>query len=129
MFLELSGEAESMPQLYPSHYFNILSIFGIGCSNYKVANVEEHHKKYLIKNYYEPKSVPLQYVNNPTNTNSSKGANEESTIALVSDEDELVEDRSFDRSVMNNQDFPLSSSFSNMYKKNGLHIEEGQIGR
>ena len=49
-------------------------------------------------------------------------------ILKVSDEDEL-EDRSFDRSVMNNQDFPLSSSFSNMYKKNGLHIEEGQIGR
>ena len=50
------------------------------------------------------------------------------SILKVSDEDEL-EDRSFDRSVMNNQDFPLSSSFSNMYKKNGLHIEEGQIGR
>ena len=62
-------------------------------------------------------------------SSSPKGfSNEESTIGLISDDDEL-EDRSFDRSVMNNQDFPLSSSFNNMYKKNGLHIEEGQIGR
>ena len=46
----------------------------------------------------------------------------------VSDEDEL-ENLSFERSIMNNEDFPLSTSFNNMYKKNGLHIEEGQIGR
>jgi len=133
ILLEMSGEAESMPQLYPSHYFNIFNIFGVGKANYKVASVEENHKKYLIKNYYEPKNVPLQYVHNPNPNNNSKHqanspTHDESTIALVSDEDEL-EDRSFDRSVMNNQDFPLSSSFSNMYKKNGLHIEEGQIGR
>ena len=55
--------------------------------------------------------------------------NEDSTVGLVSDEDDLEDNRSFDRSVMYNQDFPLSSSFSNMYKKNGLHIEEGRIGR
>ena len=30
IFLELSGEAESQPQFYPTHYFNILNIFGIG---------------------------------------------------------------------------------------------------
>merc|ERR1712214_147841 len=45
IFLELSGEAESQPQVYPTHYFNILNIFGIGCSNYKVSTVEERHKK------------------------------------------------------------------------------------
>ena len=63
------------------------------------------------------------------NTNSSGKsytANEDSTIGLVSDDDEIL---SFDRSVINNQDFLLSSSFNNMYKKNGLHIEEGQVGR
>ena len=48
IFLELSGEAESMPQLFPTHYFNILNLFGIGCSNYKVSSVEEHHRKYMI---------------------------------------------------------------------------------
>ena len=63
-------------------------------------------------------------------TTISSGIQEDSTLGLVSDEEEiLIEDRSFDRSVLNNQDFPLSSSFSNMYKKNGLHIEEGQVGR
>ena len=114
IFLELSGEAESQPQFYPTHYFNILNIFGIGCSNYKVATVEERHKK----------SMTVQ------TTTISSGIQEDSTLGLVSDEEEiLIEDRSFDRSVLNNQDFPLSSSFNNMYKKNGLHIEEGQVGR
>ena len=47
IFLELSGEAESMPQLYSTHYFNILNLFGIGCSNYKVSTVEEHQRKYM----------------------------------------------------------------------------------
>ena len=63
------------------------------------------------------------------NTNSSGKSytpNEDSTIGLISDDDELL---SFDRSVANNQDFLLSSSFNNMYKKNGLHIEEGRSGR
>ena len=114
IFLELSGEAESQPQVYPTHYFNILNIFGIGCSNYKVSTVEERHKK----------SMTVQ------TTTISSGIQEDSTLGLVSDEEEiLIEDRSFDRSVLNNQDFPLSSSFNNMYKKNGLHIEEGQVGR
>ena len=63
------------------------------------------------------------------NTNSSGKSytpNEDSTIGLVSEDDEVL---SFDRSVINNQDFLLSSSFNNMYKKNGLHIEEGRVGR
>ena len=88
ILLEMSGEAESMPQLYPSHYFNIFNIFGVGKANYKVASVEENHKKYLIKNYYEPKNVPLQYVHNPNPNNNSKHqanspTHDESTIALV----------------------------------------------
>ena len=71
------------------------------------------------------KSVPMQVLN----TNSSGKSctpNEDSTIGLISDDDEIL---SFDRSVINNQDFLLSSSFNNMYKKNGLHIEEGRVGR
>ena len=117
IFLELSGEAESQPQVYPTHYFNILNIFGIGCSNYKVATVEEKHKKSMT-------------VNTTTLSSGKSFINEDSTLGLVSDEEAEIEDlRSFERSVLNNQDFPLSSSFSNMYKKNGLHIEEGQVGR
>ncbi len=120
--LELSGEAESLPQLYPTHYFNILNLFGVGCSNYKVSEHHDHHKKYMI---------PM--TSNTTNNSSgckSLTVNEDSTIGLITDNDEdFVEDRSFDRSVIHNQDFPLSSSFSNMYKKNGLHIEEGRRGR
>ena len=46
VFLELSGEAESMPQLFPTHYFNILNLFGVGCSSYKVQEHQEHHRKY-----------------------------------------------------------------------------------
>ena len=46
IFLELSGEAESMPQLFPTHYFNILNLFGVGCSSYKVQEHQEHHRKY-----------------------------------------------------------------------------------
>jgi len=116
IFLELSGEAESQPQIYPTHYFNILNIFGIGCSNYKVSTVEERHKKSMT-------------VNTTTISSGKSFINEDSTLGLVSEDEIELEDRSFDRSVLNNQDFPLSSSFSNMYKKNGLHIEEGQVGR
>ena len=47
VFLELSGEAESMPQLCPTHYFNILNLFGIGCKNYNVSTVAEQHGKYM----------------------------------------------------------------------------------
>ena len=47
VFLELSGEAESMPQLFPTHYFNILNLFGIGCKNYNVSTVAEQHGKYM----------------------------------------------------------------------------------
>ena len=91
IFLELSGEAESQPQFYPTHYFNILNIFGIGCSNYKVATVEEKHKKSMT-------------VNTTTLSSGKSFINEDSTLGLVSDEDvELIEDRSFDRSVLNNQ--------------------------
>ena len=115
IFLELSGENESVPQLYPTHYFNILNIFGVGCSNYKVRKVSESQQKYMKTN---------------STQNTTKSYHEDSTIGI--EEEELTEfdvSRSFDRSVINNQDFPLSSSFSNMYKKNGLHIEEGRVGR
>jgi hypothetical protein len=71
------------------------------------------------------KNVPMQILNT-NSSGKSYTANEDSTIGLVSDDDEIL---SFDRSVINNQDFLLSSSFNNMYKKNGLHIEEGQVGR
>lgn len=125
IFMEYSGVAESMPQFYPTHYFNILNIFGVGCSNYKVSTVEESNRKFMTNH-----SAPPQLTLNTNSSNNTNKLEQESTIALVSDyEEEPVEDKSFDRSVINNQDFPLSSSFSNMYKKNGLHIEEGQVGR
>jgi hypothetical protein len=63
------------------------------------------------------------------NTTPTTNAEDSTTLGIMSDEEELLEDRSFDRSVMNNQDFLLSSSFNNMHKKNGLHIEEGRVGR
>ena len=47
---DVRREAESMPQLYSTHYFNILNLFGIGCSNYKVSTVEEHQRKYMTAN-------------------------------------------------------------------------------
>jgi len=117
-----------MPQLFPTHYFNILNLFGVGCSSYKVQEHQEHHRKYSQNTQQSnttTKSVPMQVLN----TNSSGKSytpNEDSTIGLVSEDDEVL---SFDRSVINNQDFLLSSSFNNMYKKNGLHIEEGRVGR
>lgn len=127
VFLELSGEAESMPQLFPTHYFNILNLFGIGCKNYNVSTVAEQHGKYMQTpdTITTTKNVPMQILNT-NSSGKSYTANEDSTIGLVSDDDEIL---SFDRSVINNQDFLLSSSFNNMYKKNGLHIEEGQVGR
>lgn len=139
IFLELSGEAESMPQFYSTHYFNILNLFGIGCSNYKVSTVEDRHRKYMTGKTTpgaatSPTPPPRTAASTTINSTGGKSftANEDSTVGLASDDEELIEvfdNRSFDRSVINNQDFPLSSSFSNMYKKNGLHIEEGRVGR
>jgi hypothetical protein len=59
LFMELSGEDESMPQVYPSHYFNIWNMFGIGCSNYKVSTVEQSHRKFMT-GHSSDKSIPMQ---------------------------------------------------------------------
>ena len=78
------------------------------------------------QNVTSTKNVPMREILNTNSSGKSYTVNEDSTIGLVSDDDEIL---SFDRSVINNQDFLLSSSFNNMYKKNGLHIEEGRVGR
>lgn len=128
LFLELSGEAESVPQMYTTHYFNVLNLFGVGCSNYKVASVEQSNLK-LMKSSSASNSDKQGSNTGQLNNTSSK----EESSTNVAEESVGEEDKSdietFNKSVLNNQDFPLSSSFNNMYKKNGLHIEEGQVGR
>ncbi len=143
IFLELSGEAEAAPQFFPTHYFNILNIFGVGCSNYKVATVAENHKKSMIntntnvtQNSDRSIGMPMGVLNDSSTIAIGSDPEDQDADGPEADGDDLDEDsfmlerhQSFERSVQNNQDFPLSSSFSNMYKKNGLHIEEGQVGR